>query len=200
MSKEIKELIACFEETGPELTVPEVLARLRVIESALAEQPAQQQQQGYSYDDLWNAIQRIETCAVSLPTFKVTHEGGLSAVVQNIVDAIAAAAALQPAQPEQEPVAFYVYEWQNKSDGAVFRSFRADERAMGRAPDRVIAVPAPPAQQKPLTVDKVDAILRKNGSRYADDSDIRMKNHGEWQRNYERSIFRAAEAALGIKD
>jgi hypothetical protein len=43
---------------------------------------------GDSYADLFNALQRIETAAVFLPSFKITHEGGLEAVVQNIVDAI----------------------------------------------------------------------------------------------------------------
>lgn len=43
-----------------------------------------------SYDDLWNALQRIDCAAVGMPTFKVRHEGGLDAFVQNIVDAIVA--------------------------------------------------------------------------------------------------------------
>lgn len=51
------------------------------------------------------------------------------------------------AQPEQEPVAFYVYEWINPGDGIVFRSLRSDEHHMGRDPDRVISVPP---QRKPL--------------------------------------------------
>jgi len=58
---------------------------------------------------------------------------------------IAPPAAAQPAQ--QEPVAFYVYEWINPSDGVVFRSFRSDEYQCGREPDRTVAVPAPPAAQ-----------------------------------------------------
>ena len=41
-------------------------------------------------DALYNALQRIDTAAVMLPTFKPRHEGGLDAVVQNIVDAIVA--------------------------------------------------------------------------------------------------------------
>lgn len=45
-------------------------------------------------------------------------------------------------QPEQEPVAFYVYEWRNPDGSSVFRSFRADEHQFGRAPDSVIPVPA----------------------------------------------------------
>jgi hypothetical protein len=50
----------------------------------------EQEPVGDSYADLFNALQRIETAAVFLPSFKITHEGGLEAVVQNIVDAIAA--------------------------------------------------------------------------------------------------------------
>lgn len=46
-----------------------------------------------SYEDLWNALQRIDSVAVTLPTFEVRHEGGLDAAMQNIVDAILAASA-----------------------------------------------------------------------------------------------------------
>ena len=67
------------------------------MEAALAE-PVQEPV-GNSYADLFNALQRIETAAVFLPSFKITHEGGLEAVVQNIVNAIAALA-----EPVQEPV------------------------------------------------------------------------------------------------
>jgi hypothetical protein len=63
---------------------------------AALEQP-EQEPVGDSYADLFNALQRIETAAVFLPSFKITHEGGLEAVVQNIVDAIAALA-----EPVQE--------------------------------------------------------------------------------------------------
>jgi hypothetical protein len=48
-----------------------------------------------------------------------------------------------------QPVAFYVYEWINPSDGVVFRSFRADEYQCGRGPDRTVAVPSPPAAAQP---------------------------------------------------
>lgn len=43
---------------------------------------------GESYDDLFNALQRIDTAAVALPSFEIRHEGGLDAVVRNIVEAI----------------------------------------------------------------------------------------------------------------
>jgi len=73
-------------------------ARRRVREAVAALEQPEQEPVGDSYADLFNALQRIETAAVFLPSFKITHEGGLEAVVQNIVDAIAALA-----QPEQEP-------------------------------------------------------------------------------------------------
>jgi len=50
----------------------------------LAQEPVE------TWEDLHNALQRIDTAAVGLPTFEVRHEGGLDAVVQNIVDAIVA--------------------------------------------------------------------------------------------------------------
>jgi hypothetical protein len=65
----------------------------RALRAALEQE---QEPVGDSYADLFNALQRIETAAVFLPSFKITHEGGLEAVVQNIVDAIAALA--QPRQ------------------------------------------------------------------------------------------------------
>lgn len=57
------------------------------------------------YDAIWNALQRIESAAVLLPTFQVKHEGGIEAVAQNIVDAIAAVAQAAAPQPLMEPVA-----------------------------------------------------------------------------------------------
>lgn len=48
------------------------------------------QEPAESWEELHNALQRIDTAAVGLPTFEVRHEGGLDAVVQNIVDAIVA--------------------------------------------------------------------------------------------------------------
>jgi hypothetical protein len=72
-------------------------AAITRAETALAQE--EQEPVGDSYADLFNALQRIETAAVFLPSFKITHEGGLEAVVQNIVDAIAALE-----QEEQEPV------------------------------------------------------------------------------------------------
>ncbi len=70
------------------------------------------------------------------------------------------------AQQEQEPVAFYVYEWVNPSDGYVFRSFRPEEHHMGRNPDRVIPVP-PRREWQSLTADAVfanDKIMAVNAS------------------------------------
>jgi hypothetical protein len=75
----------------PPSTAPQVEASLRA-----ALEQAEPVAVGDSYADLFNALQRIETAAVFLPSFKITHEGGLEAVVQNIVDAIAALA--QPRQ------------------------------------------------------------------------------------------------------
>jgi hypothetical protein len=83
-------------------------AIVRADERALA---APVQEPVESWEDLHNALQRIDTAAVGLPTFEIRHEGGLDAVVQNIVDAIVALhegatpPAAQPA-PVQEPVAY----------------------------------------------------------------------------------------------
>ena len=60
---------------------------------------------GESYDDLFNALHRIDSASHRLPTFEVKHQGGLSAFVQNIVDAIEASAA-----PVREPVPMLTYE------------------------------------------------------------------------------------------
>ena len=88
----------------------------RVILTPPAAQPAPVQHVE-SWEDLHNALQRIDTAAVGLPTFQVRHEGGLDAVVQNIVDAIVALhedcttpPAAQPA-PVQEPVGYEHHEY-----------------------------------------------------------------------------------------
>jgi hypothetical protein len=60
-----------------------------------------------SYDSLWNAVSRIDTVATMLPTFEVTHEGGIEAVTQNIVEAINRAAE-RLATPAQTT---FVQEW-----------------------------------------------------------------------------------------
>lgn len=52
--------------------------------------------EGDSYDAIWNALQRIDSVAVLLPTFEVRHEGGIEAFTQNIVDAIVLASSPQP--------------------------------------------------------------------------------------------------------
>lgn len=58
---------------------------------------------GDTYDDLWNALQRVDTAACMLPTFEVRHEGGIGPVTRNIVEAIAAATVkLQEAEEGQK--------------------------------------------------------------------------------------------------
>ncbi len=88
------------------------------------------------------------------------------------------------AQEEQEPVAFYVYEWVNPSDGYVFRSFRPEEHHMGRNPDRVIPVP-PRCEWKSLTEDEI---------RMAYGNDLKYRD-GDYER-----FARAVEAKLKEKN
>ena len=88
------------------------------------------------------------------------------------------------AQQEQEPVAFYVYEWVNPSDGYVFRSFRPEEHHMGRNPDRVIPVP-PRREWKSLSDAEVQAIHQSLCNTVGSDY---------------RTIARAIEAALKEKN
>lgn len=88
------------------------------------------------------------------------------------------------AQQEQEPVAFYVYEWVNPSDGYVFRSFRPEEHHMGRNPDRVIPVP-PRCEWKSLTEDEI---------RMAYGNDLKYRD-GDYER-----FARAVEAKLKEKN
>lgn len=72
MTTSMKELIACFDESGPKLTVPEILARLRVIEGRLAEQPAQQEPVAERFEamhangDIW--ITTIAAAAIARNT------------------------------------------------------------------------------------------------------------------------------------
>jgi hypothetical protein len=92
------------------------MTTLREAAQQALEQPEQAEQEpvGDSYADLFNALQRIETAAVFLPSFKITHEGGLEAVVQNIVDAIAALEQPEPppeAQTEAEKIAYCAGWW-----------------------------------------------------------------------------------------
>lgn len=72
---------ACGQEQGQQ-------GRLAETEASLASQEEAQRQNGETYDDLVNALHAIDTAAVFLPGFKVTHEGGLGAVVANIIEAI----------------------------------------------------------------------------------------------------------------
>jgi hypothetical protein len=95
----VEQALKTIESWNPSLRTDDDEAAVTALRAAL-EQP-EQEPVGDSYADLFNALQRIETAAVFLPSFKITHEGGLEAVVQNIVDAIAALA-----QEEQEPVAW----------------------------------------------------------------------------------------------
>ena len=48
---------------------------------------------------LREALHRIDSVAVFLPTFDVLHEGGIEAVTQNIVEAISKAVAALEKQP-----------------------------------------------------------------------------------------------------
>jgi hypothetical protein len=66
------------------------VAYARAFEEYCDSLPQLAQEPVETWEDLHNALQRIDTAAVGLPTFEVRHEGGLDAVVQNIVDAIVA--------------------------------------------------------------------------------------------------------------
>lgn len=66
---------------------------------------AAQQVPSPSYDELWQAMQDVETWAATLPTFSVVEEGGFEACVSNIIRAIKLAAAPQvPAVPQWLPI------------------------------------------------------------------------------------------------
>ena len=71
------------------------------------------------------------------------------------------------AQQGQEPVAFYVYEWVNPSDGYVFRSFRPEEHYMDRNPDRVIPVP-PRREWQSLTDEEILPLYNTTPSSHAE--------------------------------
>lgn len=58
------------------------------LHSAAADLEQTRQGNGESYEDLVDALNAIDTAAVFLPGFKVTHEGGMGAVVMNIVEAM----------------------------------------------------------------------------------------------------------------
>jgi hypothetical protein len=81
--------------------------------------------QSDSYEAIWQALQRIETAIVCLPTFEVEVDGGVDACAENIVLAIIKAAALlkskpalaQTEQPAQgEPVAWLI-EYEHRAGG-----------------------------------------------------------------------------------
>jgi hypothetical protein len=148
------------------------------VADAVLEQPKQPEQEpvGDSYADLFNALQRIETAAVFLPSFKITHEGGLEAVVQNIVDAIAALE-----QPEQEPVAWFngkpVYSAPPRCPNC------ASLEAQNTELDRKLAALEQP-EQEPLSDEELDRLWREPMS-------------ADWEH---REYARAVEAAHGIKE
>lgn len=84
------------------------MAGLLSARQALAAHDAEKQAgpvAGESYNDLFNALQRIDTAAVALPGFEVRHEGGLDAVVRNIVEAIERCASPPSDSDKAEPVA-----------------------------------------------------------------------------------------------
>ena len=62
--------------------------QIRDLKAALATSTAPPDDEGDSYDDIWNALQRIDTAASMLPTYAVRHEGGIKAFTQNVIDAI----------------------------------------------------------------------------------------------------------------
>lgn len=72
---------ACGQEQGQR-------GQLAETEASLASQEEAQRQNGETYDELVNALHAIDTAAVFLPGFKVAHEGGIGAVVANIIEAI----------------------------------------------------------------------------------------------------------------
>jgi len=79
-----------------------------------APQPTKQVAQQETYEELVNALHAIDTAAVRLPGFEVKHEGGLQAVVQNIVDAINRQV-LQQEPAQDEPVR-YEFRWTNPGE------------------------------------------------------------------------------------
>jgi hypothetical protein len=148
------------------------VALIAALRAAL-EQPVQEPV-GDSYADLFNALQRIETAAVFLPSFKITHEGGLEAVVQNIVDAIAALA-----QPVQEPVARVLQTVGQYHTG----SFVAEVETVRRLRNGESLYTHPP-QRLPLRDEDLDRLWREPMS-------------ADWEH---REFARAIEAAHGIKE
>jgi hypothetical protein len=118
--------------------------------------------------------------AVAQQALEALEERYVGALRDKAMDDLRAALA----QQEQEPVAFYVYEWVNPSDGYVFRSFRPEEHHMGRNPDRVIPVP-PRREWKSLSDAEVQAIHQSLCNTVGSDY---------------RTIARAIEAALKEKN
>ena len=161
----------------------------------LAEQPAQQEQE--SWEDLHNALQRIDTAAVGLPTFEVRHEGGLDAVTQNIVDAITALHT-QPAQQEPVNEGWKLVPVEPTEDMWKAVNKLDDEMAAGSYDGKgcsieqawnclLDAAPTPPAQRNPLTRKQLaDAWIGTAHITHATERQI--------------AYARAIEAAHGIKE
>ena len=114
---------------------------ITAIKEALA-QPAQEPME--TYEDLWNALQKIDTYAVFLPTFEVVKEGGLDAVVENIVLAMQ-----KLTQPAQEPVAMrydydgYGYKYIDSGSGSDWQTRIKDAEPLYATP------PDPQPAQEP---------------------------------------------------
>ena len=190
MSKEAMKLAleALSPWAGEDANHTEQYAAYQALQEALAEQPAQQEQE--SWEDLHNALQRIDTAAVGLPTFEVRHEGGLDAVTQNIVDAITALH-VQPAQ--QEPVAWMELLREARDNckasiveegiSAIRKEYRIDLEARLTAALNT----SPPARRKPLTDGEIDLMT----------SHIYHRGRPV-DRDYRICLFREAEAAHGI--
>lgn len=103
------DIAAAIGELSQAMGSPTMIARrpaslLSATVRAAAERiKAEASAPGESYNDLFNALQRIDTAAVALPGFEVRHEGGLDAVVKNIVEAIERCSAkAEPDTFEQE--------------------------------------------------------------------------------------------------
>jgi hypothetical protein len=94
---------------------------------------------------LWCDLQTDKEKAAWLLLGRGFETGVVSKSIQNdLAHAYGRIIELRQALAEQEqPVAFYVYEWNNRSDGIVLRSFRPDEHPLGRVPDRTIAFREP---------------------------------------------------------
>lgn len=108
---------------------------------AQAEQPTDEWPKGESYEDLWNALQAIDTAAVRLPGFEVIHEGGLDAVTKNIVEAMERLAA------QQEPV----YQYQLASGAWIDQAKDSYDYNVKHGQDTVRVLYTEAPQREPMT-------------------------------------------------